>query len=167
MGPSWGLFGKVFGPQAIENQSPWCLWAGQEPIPNYFFGPQRAPRALQERSKRPPRGLRAAKTAPRALQEAPRGPRIDFRTVFETFGGPFPSRFGDILNAESGAESREQSKKQTTKRLHKVYPFQVVLEPSRMQKAEQRAESRAKSKPPCQSGAHRIGGTGRTAPAIL
>ena len=128
MGPSWAHFWKVFGPQSIRNQSPRSPWAVQEPILTMFLGSRRSPRALQERSKRPPRDLQATKTAPRALQEAP-------RSMLEPFG----SHFG--------------------------VDFQVVLEPSSVQKAEQRAESRATRKPPCGSKRSpevpQIGGTGR------
>ena len=68
LGPSRAPFGRVFGPQAMRNQSPWCPWAGQEPIPILVIRLQEPPRAVQEASQSVPRGLQEAK----ALQEASR-----------------------------------------------------------------------------------------------
>ena len=51
--PSWVAFGRSFGLQTMRNQSPWCPWAGQEPIQTMFFGSRRVPRGVQERPIRP------------------------------------------------------------------------------------------------------------------
>ena len=78
--PSWAPLGHSFGPQAMRNQSPWCPWASQEPIPTLCFWPWRPPRAVQERPVRPwkhplgrPSLFNGSKRPPRDLQETSRG----------------------------------------------------------------------------------------------
>ena len=77
--PSWAPFGRSFGPQAMRNQSPWCPWAGQEPIPTLLFRARRPPRGVHERPIRPwklplrrPSLFKGSKRPPRDLQEASR-----------------------------------------------------------------------------------------------
>ena len=72
----------------MRNQSPWCSWAAQEPIPTLLVSARRPPRGVQERplrlwkpplrrpsffkgSKRPPRGLQEASRAHLAAILAP------------------------------------------------------------------------------------------------
>ena len=62
-----------------------------------------APRAFQEASKRPPGCQNSSKSSAR-------GPRIDFRPDLEPVWARISSRFGAILSADSGTETREQSR---------------------------------------------------------
>ena len=62
-----------------------------------------APRAFQEASKRPPGCQDNSKSSAR-------GPRVDFRPDLKPVWARISSRFGAILNAESGTETREQSR---------------------------------------------------------
>ena len=59
-------FGSALAPKIAETCLEIPLGAPKSRSKDLFFGPG----GLQERSKRPPRGLQAAKIAPRALQEA-------------------------------------------------------------------------------------------------
>ena len=94
--PSWVAFGRSFGLQTMRNQSPWCSWAAQEPIPTLLFSARRPPRGVQERpirlwkpplrrpsffkgSKRPPRDLQEASRAHSAAILAPFG--INFEAI--------------------------------------------------------------------------------------
>ena len=72
--PIWGPildppglpFGRLSAPKIVETSLEISLGAPKGRSKDLFFGPG----GLQERSKRPPRGLQAARTARRALQEA-------------------------------------------------------------------------------------------------
>ena len=63
----------------MRNQSPWCSWAAQEPIPTLLFRARRPPRGVQERPirlwkppLRRPSFFKGSKRRPRDLPEASR-----------------------------------------------------------------------------------------------
>ena len=86
MDPPGLRFGSFLAPKIAETCLEIPLGAPKSRSKDLFFGPG----GLQERSKRPPRGLQAAKTAPRALQEAG-------GSILEPIWEPCWSDFGAML----------------------------------------------------------------------
>ena len=78
-------FWSALAPKIVETSLEIPLGAPKSRSKDLFFGPG----GLQERSKRPPRGLQPARTAPRALQEAS-------GSILEPFGSHSGSHFGTI-----------------------------------------------------------------------
>ena len=88
-----------------------------------------APRAFQEASKRPPGCQDNSKSSAR-------GPRVDFRPDLKPVWARISSRFGAILNAESGTETREQSRAESRAQ------FGSIVQPKRPPLMFQEASSK-------------------------
>ena len=88
----WDPFGFFFGthlaPKIVETSLQGPLGPAKSRFRLVLFGPE----GFQERSKRPPRDLQAAKTAPRGLQEAP-------GSILEPFWNHFGVDFRIVLKA--------------------------------------------------------------------
>ena len=86
MGSPMLRFGRFLAPKIAETCLEIPLGAPKSRSKDLLFGPG----GIQGRSKRPPRGLQAARTAPRALKKAS-------GSILEQFGNDVGSHPGAIL----------------------------------------------------------------------